>query len=179
MDLSVLICSLHTRTALLTRLLQALCEQPPELLARTQVLIDIDDAPSVGAKRQRLLEASAGRYVVFIDDDDLVTGAYLTELFHGIDEGVDHIGVRMLYCHHGKREPVECSMRHNRWMKRDGVYLRGAQHVCAVKRDLALAAGFPDVTFGEDHIYSDALTPLVTTEYLTATPVYLYLWEPK
>jgi hypothetical protein len=178
-DLSVLICSLHTRTRSLTRLLDALSEQPADLRARTQVLIDIDDAPTIGAKRQRLLEASSGRYVAYIDDDDLVTGAYLTELFCGIDKGVDHIGVRMLYCHHGKREPVECSMRHRTWEKRGGVYLRGAQHVCAVKRELALEAGFPNVSFGEDHTYSDALTPLVTTEYLTATPVYLYLWEPK
>jgi glycosyltransferase involved in cell wall biosynthesis len=177
-DLSVLVCSMHARTRYLTRLLECLSEQPAELLARTQVLIDIDDAPSVGAKRQRMLKASKGRYVVFIDDDDLVTDDYLTELFIGIDRGVDHIGVRMLLCHNGTRSNVECSM-HNKWETRDGVYLRGPQHVCAVKRILALKAGFPDLTRGEDKAYSLALTPLVKTEYLTRTPVYLYLWEPK
>jgi len=177
-DLSVLVCSMHARTEKLARLLECLSEQPAELLARTQVLIDIDDAPSVGAKRQRMLKASRGRYVAFIDDDDLVTGDYLTELFRGIEKRVDHIGVRMLLCHQGSRANVECSM-HNAWETRDGVYLRGPQHVCAVKRTLALKAGFPDISVGEDKAYSLALTPLVKSEYLTATPVYLYLWEPK
>lgn len=179
-DLSVLVCSLASRTDTRARLMDCLAAQDPALLARTQILVDVDAGQvTIGAKRQRLLKASVGRYVAFIDDDDMVTDDYLTELFRGIEKGVDHIGVRMLLISRGQKRDVECSMHHTAWAQKDGVYLRGAQHVCAVKRGLALAAGFPDVSFGEDRAYCDALTPLVTSEYLTSGPVYIYLWEPR
>jgi hypothetical protein len=177
-DLSILICSLHDRQMQRNRLMSLIAQQPPDLLDRCQVLVDIDNGQiSVGAKRNRLLDASIGTYVVFIDDDDTITENYLGEIFTGIDLGVDHIGVSMWYMPIGQPRAwkVECS-KDNEWTSRDGVYLRPPQHVCAVKRELALQIRFPDISFGEDRQYSERLKELVKTEYLVPEPIYHYLY---
>jgi glycosyltransferase involved in cell wall biosynthesis len=176
-DLSLLVCSIHPRTEKLARLLECLDSQPRAYLDRTQILVDIDDGCTIGAKRNRMIAAAKGRYVAFIDDDDLVTCDYLEHIFYGIDKGVDHVGVGMIYCNGRERTEVVCSMR-NGWEKRDGKYLRPPQHVCAIRRSIAAKVRFPDVSFGEDKAFAETVRPLVHTEHLTP-PIYLYLWEPK
>jgi glycosyltransferase involved in cell wall biosynthesis len=174
-DLSILICSLYARAECRERLLTQIATQPKELLTRCQVILDIDGGEtSIGMKRNRLLNAAYGRYIVFIDDDDAITEDYLASVFVGIELGVDHIGVGMLYAPLGGLPvPVECSVNHE-W-GHDGIkYLRSPQHVCAVKRELALEAGFPDISFGEDKAYSARLTPMVTSEYVVEHPIYIY-----
>jgi glycosyltransferase involved in cell wall biosynthesis len=177
-DLSILICSLYARVECREHLLSHIATQPRELLDRCQILLDIDGGTaSIGAKRNRLLSAAEGRYIVFIDDDDAITSDYLESVFIGIDLGVDHVGVGMLYAPLGGRPvPVECSVNHE-W-GHDGIkYLRSPQHVCAVKRELALQAGFPDISFGEDKVYSARLRSLVKSEYVIAKPIYIYQYR--
>lgn len=177
-DLSILIASLHKRGHMREALLYQLAYQPEHLLKRTQIIVDIDGGEAtIGAKRNRLLDASVGRYIVFIDDDDEVTESYLTRIFEGIDRDVDHIGVGMLYAppnQHAAR--VLCSMNHGWETRKDGVYLRPPQHVCAVKRELAQAVRFPEISYREDMEYALALKPLVKTEYVIDEPIYHYIF---
>jgi glycosyltransferase involved in cell wall biosynthesis len=154
--------------------------QTDELLDRTQILIDIDNGQaSIGAKRNRLIAAAEGRYVVFIDDDDAITEDYLEQIFVGIDEDVDHIGVGMIYTPtHGSPVPVECSMRHE-WTFDGTKYLRPPQHTCAIRRSIATQVMFPDISFGEDRAYAEGCKGLVLSEWLTTHPVYIYHYEEK
>lgn len=180
-DLSILICSLHDRQMQRNRLMSLIAQQPSDLLDRCQVLVDIDNGQTtIGAKRNRLLAASMGRYIVFIDDDDTITADYLREIFTGIDLGVDHIGVSMWYMPVGRARAwkVECS-KDNDWTSRGDVYLRPPQHVCAVKRSIAIQAWFPDISFGEDRHYAEQLKELVKTEYLVPEPIYHYLYVER
>ena len=177
-DLSILICSLHDRGTHRTRLMNQIAHQPPELLDRCQVLIDIDHGQTpIGTKRNRLLTGSIGRYVVFIDDDDTITDDYLEQIFTGIDKDVDHVGISMWYMpsNRSRAWKVECSKDHD-WTMDGDIYLRPPQHVCAVKRELALQARFPDTSFGEDRQYAERLKELVKTEYLVPDPIYHYLY---
>jgi hypothetical protein len=159
------------------RLLLQIGNQSPDLLARCQVIVDIDGgAASIGAKRNRLLDAAVGRYVAFIDDDDCITENYLTRIFEGIEKGVDHVGVGMVFAPRFQKPVlVECSMKHD-WTFDGTKYLRSPQHVCAVKRELAQKARFPEVSFGEDKAYALALKPLIKTEYVITEPIYQYLF---
>ena len=163
---------------MLADLLALISLQPPDLLARCQVHVLLDNGEqTIGAKRNQLLYEAYGRYVVFIDDDDAITPAYLTRIFEGIDQGVDHVGVGMRYAPlNGRHSLVECSMRHEwGYDEATNTYLRGPQHICAVKRRLALIAGFPDVSFGEDRAYSEALKPLIKSEFVITEPIYTYI----
>lgn len=178
-DLSILIPSLHNRSASREELLKALARQPFKYMSRCQVLVDIDGRQvTIGAKRNRLLAAAIGRYVTFIDDDDLVTPDYLERVFEGIDKGVDHVGVGMMFTpDHGRHHLVECSMHHEWGMREDGVYLRSPQHTCVVKRELALAVGFENSSFGEDRDYAERLRPLIETEHVITRPIYFYIYR--
>lgn len=70
MMLSILICSLHSRSHLLAELKAIL---QPQLTGDVELLIEIDNKEiSTGAKRNILLNRAQGKYIVFIDDDDMV-----------------------------------------------------------------------------------------------------------
>jgi hypothetical protein len=162
------------------RLLAQIALQPAELLSRCQVLVDIDGGEvSIGRKRQRLLDASVGEYIVFIDDDDIIASDYLGRVFDGIDLGVDHIGIGMSYePFNAPHHLVECSMHHE-WTHDGTKYLRSPQHTCAVKASLARFAGFDDVSFSEDRTYAERLKPLIKSEYVIKEPIYRYLFDGR
>lgn len=132
---------------------------------------------SVGEKRNILLAAATGEYSIFIDDDDEITPDYLYRIFEGIQKGVDHIGIAMTYApDNGPSKLVLCS-KDNKWCETPTAYLRGVQHVCAIKTEIARSVKYPDISFGEDKIYSELITPLVKTEHLITTPIYIYKYR--
>ncbi len=176
MKLSILIPSLYKRYHLLNMVLEGINSQNAECLEQTEVLINTDCGKKpTGTKRNELLRSASGEYVVFIDDDDLISWEYLQLIFEGIKKDVDHIGISMIYQEDGGPEKmVRCSKQYGGWGEENGVYLRTAQHVCPIKREIALQVKYPDISFGEDKAYSDQINKLIQTEHLIATPIYYY-----
>lgn len=176
MKLSILIPSLYTRVAFLTRLLNILAIQNKECLDKTEILINTDNRKKrIGTKRNELLAAAKGEYVVFIDDDDTISEDYLLQVFKGINIGVDHVGISMMYQpDKGKHMLVRCSKDYN-VCEKNGVYYRKAQHVCPIKATIAKQITFQDTNFGEDTIYAEKVSKLIESEYLIDTPIYFYL----
>lgn len=178
--LSILICTVYNRHEYLSRLLGALAKQDMGCLIRTEMLISSDNAiKPIGKKRNELLRAANGEYVASIDDDDMVSENYLEQLFVGIDKGVDHVGITMMYQpDNGPHKLVRCSKDYE-WCEKDGVYLRSVQHVCAIKASIARQVDYPEVSFGEDEAYSKQVTKLVQTEHLVMEPIYFYLFRSR
>lgn len=176
MKLSILIPTLYTRVHYLNILLHIISAQDPQCLKETEVLMSSDGGiKSIGQKRNELLQAAKGEYLVFIDDDDEISMDYLECIFEGIMLGVDHIGIAMRYIpDNGPEKLVSCSKEHTKWGEEDGVYLRTVQHVCAIKTSIARQVSYPNTSFGEDEAYSKEITPLIQTEHLLTTPVYFY-----
>ena len=176
MKLSILILSLHDRHAFLTRLLGILSLQNKECLDKTEILINLDNRKkTVGKKRNELLAMAKGEYVVFIDDDDTISDDYLLRVFEGINYGVDHIGITMLYQpDKGSHGVVKCSKDYA-WRQAGNTYYRSVQHVCPIKTDIARRFSYPEINFGEDKYYAHAVTPFIKTEHLIDTPIYFYL----
>lgn len=176
MKLSILIPSLYARVHFLTRLLNILAIQNADCLNKTEILINTDNRiKKIGAKRNELLQAAKGEYVVFIDDDDTISEDYLLQVFKGINIGVDHIGISMMYQpDKGKHMLVKCSKDYTPCEK-NGVYLRRAQHVCPIKTTIAKQITFQETNFGEDTIYAEKVSKLIESEYLIDKPIYFYL----
>lgn len=181
--LSILICHLPSRAAMLQSLLVSIGRQN----TRGNVEVLYQDGPgSTGAKRNALLAAASGDYVAFVDDDDRVAGDYVPRILDALESGPDVVGMELQMIVNGGRS-YRCvhSMAYDRWFEdRDAagapIYFRCPNHLNPVRRELALAAGFPDVTVGEDKAYSLALRPLLKTEVmLRAPPVYLYRAGPR
>lgn len=174
MKLSILICTLPHRYNLLKELQNVLLPQlTPEVEVRYH---DAGKPMTTGRKRQLLLEAATGDYVVYIDDDDMVPSYYVYEMLRAIESGCDCVGINGIMTTDGAHETVwKLSKDYKNEDRREGnktVYYRHTNHITAVKRPIALAAGFPDKSNAEDKYYSDRLN--ITTEFTIEKMMYHY-----
>lgn len=177
--LSILICSLVERDSLLKRLLGVLENQRTE---EVEILINTDNKQiSTGMKRNKLLESSCGEYISFVDDDDLVSDDYITRIFEAIKTSPDCVGIEgiMTDINSGKKNMFIHSLQYKSWFTKNGIYYRCPNHLSPVKRNLALKAGFPNITVSEDHEYSKKLLPFLKTEVYIDIPIYYYLFNSK
>jgi len=73
----------ETRRGTLNRLLNLLNQQMTiEFKKKVEILINIDDgSKQVGTKRNEILDSASGKYVCFIDDDDMVDDAMYKTLY--------------------------------------------------------------------------------------------------
>lgn len=157
------------------------------------VEIVVNDAPrgtmSIGAKRQAMNQDAQGAYVVHIDDDDWVPPEYVTSIVGALQSGPDCVGHYELV--EGVKGVPQLSIWSNRvlsWQEgaqvrsRYGVdYARTPFHKTPLKREHALAVGFRDMGFGEDHEFSRRLqaSGLCRTEVFIPKVLYFYRCDPK
>lgn len=180
--LSLLIATIPSRKERLSRLLehiygQIIRDRPREV----EVLVDAAEG-EIGAKRQRLLGRAKGHYVAYVDDDDWVAHDYISRVVGAIEASDYNVDCLSLYgqmtsdgnpsgrFHH--------SIQYGEWKVKSeaGLYYRTPNHLNAVRRDLALKAGFPvELSHGEDHEYSKRLKSLLRTEADPGkAPLYFY-----
>lgn len=175
MKLSILIPTLESRSDQRDDLLDVLADQI-EGNNDIEILIEHGDIESVGTKRQRLLDRAIGDYIAFIDDDDMVPDDYVAKILKAIETEPDCCSLtgEIHWASSGQTERFEHSIKHDKWEKKDGVYLRYPNHLNAVRRDLALKVGFKDMGHGEDRDYSDRLKPLLKNEAPIDGVIYHY-----
>jgi glycosyltransferase involved in cell wall biosynthesis len=179
--LSILICSLECRARLLARLL-AILEPQVKDRGDVEVIVRVDDgAVPIGAKRNALLDEAVGEYVAWIDDDDLVSDDYVASLLDALGSRPDCVGFRVRRFTDGK--PHYDSIHSLRYTKYDvgvedgqRVYYRSPNHLCPIRRDLALQARFPEWDRGEDATYAVRVRPLLKTEVFIDRHLYSYMY---
>lgn len=192
MKISILICTIKERESLFKSLLSEFFNQGTftkiesgyiDEKKQVEILYHSDNKEiSVGKKRQLLLEKAAGKYIVFIDDDDFPSPNYIDMILSAIETNPDCIGINVAMTTNGTR-PQKCchSLKYPVWM--DNVhgwdYVRNVTHFNPVKRDLAMQSGFKDMRFGEDKDYADRLTPLCKTEVYIEPPLFHYRFSNK
>ena len=88
--LTILILSLPNRLEKLDRIYRKLSKQ---VITRPVQILYLGDNKSmtVGEKRNMILSIAKGRYVCFIDDDDLVTDDYIESIFKAMEVDPDVI----------------------------------------------------------------------------------------
>lgn len=174
--LSLLIAHLPERRDFIMRLLNCIQENGG-IRGDVEILIDDDTKLTTGAKRNRLLQKAQGKYVAFIDDDDLITEHYFPGVFEGIAKGVDCCSLKGIITDDGKNPATFIhSLDVDRWHEKGGVYFRGINHLNAVRSDLAKQIEFPNKTYGEDHEWSTAMqrSGLLKTQHDINNVIYLY-----
>ncbi len=180
-DLSILVCSLHTRyKTFLPKIQEQLYGQLSKLSeddqARVEIIVLTDNKTiMLGNKRNKLVELAQGKYIVFVDDDDRIASDYIQKILDGTKKKADSIvfkaevslnGEPPKLCHYSK--DVKRDYNH-----RDGYY-RIPNHICCIKRELALKSKFPNVLYGEDDAYSKGLLPHLKTEHKIDKVLYYY-----
>jgi len=180
-DLSTLICSTHTRyktfgLRMQDQVWQQYEKLPAEYQSRIEILILTDNKViGLGPKRNIMVNAAQGRYVHFLDDDDRIEPDMFRMLLDATASNADVITFPVSVSLNGQ-PPKIC--RYSKDFERDHNtetgYERLPNHICCVKRELALEATFPDVKYGEDAGYAKALHPLLKTEHRIEKVLYHY-----
>lgn len=182
--LSLLICTMESRTEMFNRLLEKLREQECNDI---EIHYELDKGSmSIGDKRNKLLEKCNGEYIAFIDDDDMVSDDYVELILDAIYKShPDVIGMHLLMTVDGEHEErTYHSLKYDHWWDepdpdRTGKtrYFRNPNHLNPVKRELAMKVKFPSINEGEDRDYSKKLLEHLKTEEYIESPIYYYLYR--
>lgn len=172
MRLSILICTIPRRLNMLQTLKADLIFQAKDY--DVEILSDSDKG-TIGAKRQRLLLASTGDYVCFIDDDDDINPQYIKLIFAHLGT-CDVIGFEGEITTNGRNKKRFTISKEHPYEEKGGVYYRYNNHLSPIRREIALAIGYKDISFGEDFDYAMRLkeSGLIKTEKYIYTPMYFY-----
>jgi len=178
-DLSILIPTLPARIETLSMLIQRLNKQVIDfgLIDKVQILFLCDTKEySVGAKRNKLLELSTGRYVCFIDDDDQISDKYLFEIIRAIQSNADVITFCGEYIEHSPKYFTISRMHKRNYTDGMSIY-RLPNHLCPIKREIALQCLFTDKNYGEDSDYAERINTLIQSEYHIQEKLYFYIYN--
>jgi glycosyltransferase involved in cell wall biosynthesis len=186
MILSILIPTIQGREESYERLVKELLRQEPKGEFAFQVeMITIKDNKeiSIGAKRQKLLEAAKGKYIVFIDDDDFIGPTYLEDILNATKSNPDCIGFLQNCTFDDGPEKICClSLKYREWKDNvDGFFaVRSPYHKTPMLRSKAiLAGGFKDLRYAEDHDFSKRVTPLLLREEFINKQLYFYRYKSE
>lgn len=184
MILSILIPTMESRDGFLAELLTDLRKQIASLtedLGEVEILIDTSEPPiTTGHKRNSLLSRATGKYVWFIDDDDMIFPGALRKVVEGMQSGVDVIGIDGVMTTNGTNlrgweirlgHPYSSITKHGK-----EYYLRFPNHITPMLREHALKVSFENITVFEDYKFAVALKNLgcLQTQYIVDSPVYHY-----
>ncbi|QTF81908.1 glycosyltransferase [Gordonia phage Guey18] len=185
-DLSILVCSTHTRW---NNFAQKIQEQLwgqynsllPEDQERVEILILTDNKKMMlGEKRNVMVDMAQGKYVVFVDDDDRIAEDYISELLCATESDCDVITfMAMVSLNGGAYKPCHYSKDVEMDYNERDAYYRIPNHICCVKRELAQQVSFPNKLYGEDSAYSKLLLPLLNTEHRLDRYLYFYDYNSK
>ena len=192
--LSILIAALDSRRATGEPLMREIYRQIWALPDPSQVELHValdQKRRTVGAKRQMLLERARGEYICFIDDDDRIADDYVASILSALQphtlptnapaprrvvdvrpahptplSGPDCVVFQGEFRQDGGPMQIfdfdlKYQVYHN---PPGGPYQRTPNHLCPVRRDLALRVGFKDQNCSEDSDYSRRLRPLLRTQ---------------
>jgi glycosyltransferase involved in cell wall biosynthesis len=179
-DLSILILTLPTRIDSYARLIKSLNIQVIQnnLINRVQILSLCDTKEiSVGEKRNILLNKSCGKYVCFIDDDDVISDDYVIKLVNGIQSNSDVITFCGEYVENNLITPFSISLVHRDNYNHPNIFYRLPNHLCPVKREIALSCQFSNKNFGEDSDYSERINNYLKTEFHIQDKLYFYMYN--
>ena len=144
---------------------------------------------SLGEIRDGLMARAEGStYISFVDDDDLVSEFYVSEIMRAIIEHLgrtglypDHVGFQLEYWANGELgEICDHSLRHGRWHRNSEMKLvRDFTHLDPILRDKALRGRFAQAKRrrAEDRVWCKQVRPFLHTEAYVDKVLYQYLWS--
>lgn len=182
--LSVLICTIPSRSSIFEQLIAELYKQATPYIDQVEIRFDSNPFDSIGEKRNRLLESATGKYVCFVDDDDSVSIDYIDQLMKAVESGCDCASLKGLYSVDGVADGIfEHSLKYDEWRTtaNEIKYERYPNHLNAVKSSIAKLFKYPEKNHGEDHDWSTQVhnSDLIKTEYYISEVIYFYRFNSK
>ena len=164
--------------------LEKIMSDTPHLKGKVEYVVALDEKiKTVGEKRNEVLDRARGKYVCFIDDDDLVSAIYFQALVETLENHpqVDCVGFKGMYYEHGEPQMVfhHAIQNGGHWKDENGIQRRPVNHLNPVRTEFARKIRFPEKSFGEDSDYCDRLldSGLIKSEAFIDLILYHYLFD--
>lgn len=172
-QLSILICSLPDRAFFLLKLLNILNPQivnkPVELLILTD-----NKTMKIGEKRNKLIEMAKGKYITFIDDDDIIEPDYVENILSKIQYDPDCIVYDVFVRMNGVDDRL-CKYGHEfQNINTSLCYFRYPNHLMVHKKENIKNIKFLEVNFGEDNEWATRITPTIKRQERIYKVLYRY-----
>lgn len=132
---------------------------------------------SIGEKRNRLIEMSNGKYVVFVDDDDNVPSYYLTEILTAINYDPDVVGMKgIIKFEDGTPDETFIHSLEYKQSQHAGLYTKGHRpnHLNPIRRSIAIEFSFLNQNWEEDKEWSWRIYDHLKTEKFIDKIMYVY-----
>lgn len=157
--LSILMPTVPNRSVIFNDLILELGDQIDmcDSIDRIEIISDcsdrfIDGGPSIGAKRDSLVQRAQGEYLLFLDDDEGIAGNYLDVLLQLCETGADVCTFRSIAKLEQYWTVIDMSLLHeeNEQASPDRIVKRRPWHINAIRSDIAKQFRFEDINYGED-----------------------------
>lgn len=158
----------------------AYCQTVHPSLGRVEVLVDsrprfLDGGPSIGAKRDALLQKASGKYVCYLDSDEAIAPNYLETLMRLCYGNPDCVTFRNLTKTDGYWTVIDMSLKHeDEEASPDRIIKRGLWHINPIRSSYAKLIPFPDTNWGEDAAWIAQVKGYCQTEAKTDAIIHCY-----
>lgn len=181
---SILIASIPERLEKLNKLFKNLQNQIEinNLHEKVEVLALLDNKNrTVGSKRQALLEASEGRFIAYLDDDDIVSDNYVKEIINAAEQNlsVDVICFKQeARIEKDPPVPVYFGLQYENTEYTPGkpIY-RKPFHICVWNTKIAKQVKFKDISFTEDWTWVEELCKIAKTQHIIDSTLHYYIYN--
>lgn len=137
---------------------------------------------NVGFKRNKLLEQARGKYVSFVDDDDMVSDDYVKLIYRALLKNPDCVSLIGLITFDGKNpKRFYHSIKYDSFFERGNIYYRPPNHLNPIRKSIAAQFKFPEINFGEDSDWAMQIcrSKLLKSEEVIKTVYYYYLFKSE
>lgn len=184
--LSVLMPTIPQRVEQFTALYNELMSQVTYMhtvhpsLGQIEVLIDsrdrfLDGGPSIGTKRDALLQRATGKYLNFLDDDESIAPNYLETLVRLCSKDKDVCTFRNLTKTDGYWTIIDMGLHFaDEEATPDRITRRSFWHICPIRSTYAKTARFPDTNYGEDAAWIAKVRKFVRSEAKSDAVIHCY-----
>lgn len=148
-----------------------------------EIIVNSDNMiKTVGEKRNEVIDQAKGKYLAFIDDDDIVSDDYFDLILPELEKDIDGVSWYGLYYVNNTPAMVFNHANKNAGnFKKNGKQYRPLNHLNPIKTSIVKQIRFPEKSFREDSDFSDRLlaSGLIKTESDINKVLYHYLWSEK
>lgn len=176
--LSILICSIPERTYKylpeLLRVLNPQCNYP-----EVELLILTDNKKmSIGEKRNKLKDLAKGKYIVYVDDDDLVSDNYVREILLATKKDTDCILFdewKTVSEKEGKL--VKYSIKYSNMKWDEKIMYKTPNSRMVIKKEIVENINFLHMNNYEDDEWGLRILPHIKTEFNIDKILYYYKFD--